>query len=1410
MSSLGQVAGGIVGGAIGFMIGGPFGWAKGALYGAQIGITVGGLIDPPKGPTINGPRLSDLSAQTSTYGSPIPRIYGTVATHGNVIWLQGNQLTERVRKEKQGGKGGGGGATVKTYSYYATFAVGLADVSKTGPIQGVRRIWVGGNLIYDAGSDDLETIIASNQAAQGFRIYFGDEDQMPDPRMQADLGVANCPAYRGLAYIVFYDFALKDYGNSLMAAQVKVEVASEWDNPQFARVVNEPTSFEFDYYGAYRDGLPYIESVDGGVIRVRAQKDLPGRRAAGSWPTVILTQTPESPIPPDWSGYVKPCGYVGGRALYLFVGTPFNGVRLGYDPIDVGGVYERIGVPVDGMITSGETITSVTIANNESSILVVTGGAKWYQINGIGMIQRSGTVGAGVSIGGIARGGSRSHYSASFDSDRDEVAVIYGAGNGRVSLNRIEGSTLVLKATSTLSFFNFSYPSAYLKDGIIYAVTGPDVNVFCYVGASEAPERLDEIIKSECLQSGILSLSDIDATDIDQDVRGYRIAATGAIRGALEPLQGAWPFDVIQAGYKIKFVRRGKTPIATIDASELDARQADSGPGVQITIANEMDTQLPRAVSLKYLDIGREYDLSEQNAERLNTDAVNLREMEMPIVLSATEAAGMSEVLLYLYWLERRDVSFRLPPEYRYLEPADVLTVTGEWGQYELRLTRINLESDGRLECYAKFNAAAIYTPTAQGAEGEAPAQTIPLDGPSQYIMLDVPLLSDSYNSPGWPAAMAGYTAGWPGGVIYRSVDDGQTWTDLQGFTSPVTIGYARGALGAGRFDIVDSSGVLDVDMMAGDLSSIDELAQFAGGNALAYGAPGRWEICSPRTVTLNADGSLRMTDWLRGRFGTEWAASLHQSGDALVLLTDPDLAWVGMESGSIGLAREYRGITAGRTIDTDTNRSETYAGVNLKPLSPVYLNGSIDPSTQGWSLTWTRRGRLSPGWMNNVDVPVGESLEIYEVEIYKYQNFLNVVRTIQTTSASAQYTYENQLNDFGSFAATLFVKIYQVSETVGRGYPLTASISRNFVPSYGGDSYFVPQFTRVVTLNGGAQYLMQTASFEQSPRARVMTSSDGGETFTLLEYTTSSLWAGVSGAKYYDAKYGSRRFSIVFNEFASIYQVITQDGTSEPSITDRFEFYPKIDEGTAINIFSVYADADKMYIIGSTRSGVYLQTPRLYSTTDGLNATYLGSLSLASGVSDEFGIFKTGRFEERQTKLTKFGSRWFLMSAYGLYYTDDAIPLTNWTPISLGLGEGNKAPSLGLLEGYGDYIVCGTGYPSQSNKQLAYSTDNGDTWAVATMPAGYGLTTFYQLIAGSDAFYAYGPGVGAPSPTVLKASFTSLGTWTAHALTGVTNYTFDAFEYDGSVIIKDLSGAKLITSLNGIDFVPTILPEMS
>ena len=172
MSTVGQALGGLVGGIAGFFLGGPMG----ALRGAQIGIMAGGYLDPPKGPQIQGPRLDDLSVQTSTYGAFIPRGYGTFPVTGNVFWLENNRLKEKKKTQKAGGKGGGGGATTTTYSYYATFAVGLLDCSDGQPIQGVRRIWIEGRKWYDAGTDDVDEIRASNINATKFSVYTGAED----------------------------------------------------------------------------------------------------------------------------------------------------------------------------------------------------------------------------------------------------------------------------------------------------------------------------------------------------------------------------------------------------------------------------------------------------------------------------------------------------------------------------------------------------------------------------------------------------------------------------------------------------------------------------------------------------------------------------------------------------------------------------------------------------------------------------------------------------------------------------------------------------------------------------------------------------------------------------------------------------------------------------------------------------------------------------------------------------------------------------------------------------------------------------------------------------------------------------------------------------------------------------------
>ena len=103
-----------------------------------------------------------------------------------------------------------------------------------------------------------------------------------------------------------------------------------------------------------------------------------------------------------------------------------------------------------------------------------------------------------------------------------------------------------------------------------------------------------------------------------------------------------------------------------------------------------MDTQLPNRVSVTHLDYQREYDIGEQYAERLNTLSINLRTIEMPIVLTSTEAAKLAEVLLYMYWLERYNLALKLPPSYNHLEPADTLTVVAAGVAHAIRIIDIS------------------------------------------------------------------------------------------------------------------------------------------------------------------------------------------------------------------------------------------------------------------------------------------------------------------------------------------------------------------------------------------------------------------------------------------------------------------------------------------------------------------------------------------------------------------------------------------------------------------------------------------------------------------------------------------------------------------------------------------------
>lgn len=92
--------------AIGGLVAGPVGAALGALAGQAVDRDV---LFRPSGR--QGPRLSDLSVQTSSYGTPLPLVFGTMRVAGTVIWA--TDLSE----SRSTGSAGKGQPSVTTYSY---------------------------------------------------------------------------------------------------------------------------------------------------------------------------------------------------------------------------------------------------------------------------------------------------------------------------------------------------------------------------------------------------------------------------------------------------------------------------------------------------------------------------------------------------------------------------------------------------------------------------------------------------------------------------------------------------------------------------------------------------------------------------------------------------------------------------------------------------------------------------------------------------------------------------------------------------------------------------------------------------------------------------------------------------------------------------------------------------------------------------------------------------------------------------------------------------------------------------------------------------------------------------------------------------------------------------------------------
>lgn len=1058
--SAGQGIGAIGGAVIGFFMGGPAGAAKGAYWGYM----AGSIVDPPPGPHTEGPRLNDKIIQTSEEGAPLPIVFGSNRIAGNVIWSSG--LEEIATTQEQGGGSGGGGATSTTYSYKTDAAISLC----VGEIVGVRRIWADAKLIYDVGETvDVNTLLASNSTAAGIRIYTGSETQSADPLIQAIEGAANTPAFRGIAYVVFEDLQLADFGNRLpnfsfevvqtgnVTQQYLIDSTTE-SNPFYSSAV-QATMHHYD-----GDCIYFIKSV----VDTRI---FPGD-TAGLLSKIQILPDSFGSVTPVSSIYSISWGSASGTSDSLVCGL--NAFRPGtlnpyyikssgdhhlYYSISNGNYY---GVHVTGGMLKCSIAPEMPLLFTYTppfTLLTDTDSHSWgcgtsndYVYFGVTKADGNACIlkylKSGAYVGEYTNN-AMSSYAVISD---EEIFIVIGSN---LYVTADFGITLVLYAVITgytspgrgnyvWTLIKTQYNSVVICTG--QNVTGAQIKFGMFSDRLQritlGTQTLKDVAETLADQSG-LAAAEYDMSALSADiVRGYVVSKPMTTRAALEPLQTAYHFDLSEVDGKIKAVKRGGSVVATIPADDLGA--AESPNGMQLKLTRHNETELPSEIQISYSDIDNDHQAGTQYARSLTAQVTHIQQISLPLVMTSTEAARLAEVILNsARYTGRHTLEFSLGYAYSRLAPSDVVSVAGYGVQWSARIGQVDLGMPGLVQCVASPEIAALYASILAGSDPAGIGQTLGLSGVTTLNLLDCALLRDEDNSLGWYVALTGSVDTWPGGVVYKSNDGGATWTYAASATRTqgARLGSATAALPNADCRVWDKTNTINVRLQAdAALYSITEANLIAGANSALLGAPGRWELIQFLNATLETDGTYTLRNLLRGRKGTEHAAGSHAVGDTFILLETASLQNLPATNAELNAARHFKALTMGQALEAVNQTTHTYAGERLRCLSPVELGGGRDASGN-LTLNWKRRDRINAGWNDYADIPMSEASEAYEVEIYD-SSYSTLKRTITGLSTpTASYTRAQQITDFGSSPSTVYARVYQLSATTGRGHYASTAV---------------------------------------------------------------------------------------------------------------------------------------------------------------------------------------------------------------------------------------------------------------------------------------------------------------------------------------------------------------------------------
>lgn len=573
---------------------------------------------------------------------------------------------------------------------------------------------------------------------------------------------------------------------------------------------------------------------------------------------------------------------------------------------------------------------------------------------------------------------------------------------------------------------------------------GNRLPTFNFVVNRQDPTTVREAI-TDIMTRGGFSGGDFDVTGIDNsyELQGYAISGAKSIAATLEPIMLVWNLGVYEDNGVLTFYERGnETTLSDVRTKDWTARRHGSAPEDIARIEETPTFDLPSEVSISYPDANNKDEIGEARARRIDFVSDIKEGIRIPIRMSAGLARSVAENRLWRAWNDKRTATFNLPPRFLQVTEGDIVPIEIGGETYNVRLTRVSRGADYILSCEGIVQDNSDFDFSQDGEDvsdvDDDPAQPSDL---LLFIFNAPPLDDDHVSTPGyyWAFALENYDSNFSGGSLYESPTEAGTYSIVS--NSPeATIIATEDQLGSvANPRIFDETNTLDVDVIHGTLSSVNEIDLLNGANRIVMS---NGEIIGFQTATSIGTNRYRLSKLLRGLRGTERFIGTHGAdGEIGVLLDSATVQFTSHNLAEIDQMRSFKAVATGQAIEDITAESFTYAGCTVKPFPVANIeatrNGSNDVT-----LTWDRRTRsVYPELVATIPPPLVDGVEKYEVDLYDPSG--TTVESTYTDLTSPTAT----INDADIVAAgyssgdPITVKVYQISPSVGRGVEKEATV---------------------------------------------------------------------------------------------------------------------------------------------------------------------------------------------------------------------------------------------------------------------------------------------------------------------------------------------------------------------------------